>query len=251
MRGWDSTAKAMTREQFDNLLLAEKQNYRQSGTHYHKAISISNQIQLKLHTNNFDKLSADIKLFISHHLKSLDEGEIHYDQLQLELIFNYIEKLPSHESLILTKFLLKQCKQLGYEDFIFKCSEVCTFYELKFLSTQPGLKNRVKQIYLYSIRDYKTILSTLFAFYLLYSLILLPAPYQWMALYEVKYVSLYDNEILNHFSNTLLGILDLDGDFKITPLNIAAIISMILAKLIFVVYIVNILAEELTKRFQK
>ena len=82
----------MTSCDIDNILLDEVIQFRASTTNNEKFISISNQIQLKLlysDKNKLKNISSDIKQCISYHFKSLDENEIHYDQINLNIIFDY------------------------------------------------------------------------------------------------------------------------------------------------------------------
>lgn len=238
---------------FNALMSNEKIVYAIARTHHDKFTSISNQIQLQLVVSDESKkknLPSDIKLCISHHLKALDENEIHYDQIQLELIFNYIDNVREEDRILLTKYALRKLKNFDHEDHIDFCLEKLNLYERTCLKSKGGF-SAIKRLYLWSKSGFLPISISLFAFFGLFLVVLLPAPYSWMSLFKITYLPISDNYYFNHFLNALGLFCGLFEDIKIIPKSILGLFIMIISKLGFILYVINVLVDQLLKKLNK
>ncbi|MCD6068976.1 MAG: hypothetical protein K0S33_3802 [Bacteroidetes bacterium] len=243
----------MDSRNFEMLLSNETIIYRTAQNHHGKFVSLSNQIQLKISASDLSKrkaIASDIKLCISHHLKSLDENEIHYDQIQLDLIFGYIDYVSENDRVILTKFALRKLRNFDHEDHIDYCLDRLNGYERLCLRHQ-GFWGFFKRLYLWSISGFFPIVLILFLFFTCFSILLLPSYYSWAYLYDISYVKISDNYYINHWFNTLGAFCGLFDDMKIIPRNFFGVLLMIITKLGFLLYVVNILSDQLLKRLNK
>jgi hypothetical protein len=241
----------MQKEEFEKLYQKEAILFRTSDSNYDKACHLSNTIQLHIICPYEDlkkNWASDVKLFSGYYIKSLDEKEIHYDQIRIDLIFNYIDSLKNEKKVLLSKFVLKELKKFGHEDHIVFCEDKINAYEREVLLCKKNLINYLKFLFLLSKSSIGSIIISLLIIFILSALIVLPAPYKWMSLFTVQYVPVSQDSIVNHFLNVAGGLIGLFDDFKITPKNIAGFLVLFVGKILFIWFVINILLEQLNKK---
>lgn len=244
----------MTDTQIDKLIMDEKILFRSYNTNNAKYISLSNQIQLKVLYSNKDKrkgLSSDIKQCIGFHFKSLEENEIHYDQINLDLLFSHIDCVGSSDKVLLANYLIRTIRKNSYFDNEDFCIRKLNQYERESLKNSKGIFSLIKKFHLFCTGNLMNAIFMLIVSYFIFSFVLLHSFNSSFHYYEVNYVAIYKNYYINHFCNTLGYFFGLFQDFKILPKNWLALVFMVIAKIIFIVFIVNVLLNQIIKRINK
>lgn len=102
-------------------------------------------------------------------------------------------------------------------------------------------ENWLKYFILLSSSNKKRCLKTILLFFLFEVVILLPAPFEWMELYEFNEANYTDYVWLNHIANVLAMKIDWIEGPKLTCLNWSGVVLCGFWLMVYVVFVVNIL----------
>jgi hypothetical protein len=213
---------------------------------------LNNIVQFKLneieHQNFINDLSIDIKRYLNSLVELAENGARKYDIINDDKIIFLNDVSFSDKIKYLDYFIrildksafqedIKILQQIKYKS-ILKYSW-CNFWNFK------SVLNIFIYFPLYSIY---TLSISLLLITVAANLILLPAPFDFMAFldYKIEYLNISDNKVFNHFINVTSGLIGVNGKFSITPLDSKSMVSLILGKIFVFSYVVTLIFNKLT-----
>ena len=189
-------------------------------------------------------LYIDVKQFVTQHLNSFDTEDYGYDIPNNDKLLEAIGVLPEKEQLAMCRYASKLYENCGYEtSFLDKrtnCLRIKIAYkEHRYLSGLLRL----------SAHNLWTLLGSYLLFLVVVYVVLLPAPYDWMGILQIK---LHDFG-LGPFKNQLMNVLALvtNGDYapKIIPYGLRGMSLVIFGKVLFYLLIGNFVVKKLSDFF--
>lgn len=225
-------------------------------TNYEKLNIGFNIVQLKIDSNDNSikkDLFLEIRNLIKYSVGSIDESYHGYYSLTDEHSNKILEKiscLSLQEQISLIKFFNRTLKLSGYYEEADKLEKQIAWRELKLLTKPLKVKNINQAILRFSTLNVLTLCLSLFFIYIIYTVILLPAPFKWMTLFQVEYKSYSENFILNHFANTILEFCQIESDFKVFPNSVLGVCAIVFIKILLLVLIFNYFLSELKQKLK-
>lgn len=207
-----------------------------------------NLISLKNREGISSENYKDIKFFITNYIEYIKMANYGYDNLNYTKIDDLLNFLNTKEQIMILQYAIsymaKELPEYDRDWFIDKKrqSEIKDIFESKKFSLY------LKAIFLYLGLNTQRLLLTLLFFLILTFIVLLPSPFSSLAIFEVSYSAYEDNFILNHLINVLSLFVGLENDFKITPINGIGVLIEIVAKLFFIVLVVNFIYTKIADK---
>lgn len=236
------------------IIKSELQEAEKSSTSSEKCERLNNVIQLKLHSNEdilIQDLYNDIKKFIAIYIDALEEKRSDYDVFDTQkIVGEFIKKTKGSERIDLLKFLIRTLKLKGFEEYVEDLQSELSKEEFKFYFRNFKVKHLLKLTYLGITYNSVSIIFSLGFSFLLYYLVLLPAPKWSVELFNLSYVKYSDIFFYNHFLNLLSSFFFNNTAFKIEPINSQGVLLAAIGKLLFVVIVVNVLINQFYKRIK-
>ncbi|MDR2994436.1 MAG: hypothetical protein LBV11_11565 [Bacillus cereus] len=209
--------------------------------------------------NYHQTLYLDIKLYITYYVKDIGKNDYGYDVLNIEK-FYIIRLLQPEQQLELYRFTQRSLKKANYKtEWIVK--EMCLSEKMLL---RKNLKNNscscindfkkysidfFKLMRVMSIQNLFSLLISLFIFFVLLSVILLPSPFEATELFLIEYYSFSDYYVVNHFCNVINYSFDIIPDTtEIIPLNWVSLLLFVVAKVFFFVLIMDFIIKNILKR---
>ncbi len=211
-----------------------------------KATSILNTIVERkklLHSTPEISRYVDLKRLIYHYVKSADQKELHYDEINVSQIEKKIQEFTPEQALNLYEVFRRELNSEGYPKKVQELSRGIDLTKLKVYQSERGLKSWLKWL---SIRcSYKTryLFFMIIGSFVVLNIILLPS--QSVSLFRFSTIYISDVPFFNHLGNLLVFILGLSENVKIEPLNFFGVLIMFIGKGIFVLFIVNFLLKKI------
>ena len=182
-------------------------------------------------------LYRDLKMWCYNYVSSKQEKDYGYDIYEHKKIIEKIndEMLSDRKKLSLVhyvKYVLSQYNDDGSwldKDTI----------EIKLAVLKK--ENLLKYFILWSSSNKQRCVKTILLFFLLEVVILLPAPFEWMELFEFNETDYTECGLLNHIINVLAMKIDWIEGSKLTCLNWIGVVLCGLWLMVYVVFVVNIL----------
>jgi hypothetical protein len=208
-----------------------------------------NLISMKSLTNNRkDEVYKDAKKFIDHYVEAIKEGAYGYDLLNRDKIDIVLAKLNYLEQKELMQYALSvTSRELPEHDrnwFVDKkhYAEKRHIFENRLVTMYP------KAFLLHCNQSMISIGIVLILYYFAVVILLLPAPYESMGIFEIKYEYYSKHFLLNHAMNVLSRFALIESNFKIKPTNWWALLVMIVGKLTFIGFIVHFIYKKLSDK---
>ncbi len=182
-------------------------------------------------------LYRDIKAWCSNYIGSKQEKDYGYDVYEHSRITEKIkdEKLSARQKLALVNYVKYVLSQ--YNDNGAWLDKECIDYKLEVLKKEYFLK----YIILLSSSNKRRCLMTIVLFYLVELIVLLPAPFDWMELFDLQKEIYSDCVWLNYIVNVLAVKIEWIEGPKLICLNWRGVVLCGLWMLVYIVFIVNIL----------
>lgn len=213
-------------------------------------------------TNYSQSLYLDIKNFIKYYLKDIGDYDYGYDHLNKSK-FEIISLLPAKQQISLYKYTQRLLKKYNYDggwldDYIIKAekrdisSNIC--YNLKNILNSPTSIGKViidlfRLTRVCCMQNIYSLLISLFIFFFLIVIVLLPAPKDSMQLFTIETTPFCNNFLANHIFNVINYIFDISIDStKITPINGWGVIFLMFSKILFYLIIIDFLIKNLLQR---
>ncbi|MES2330247.1 MAG: hypothetical protein V4539_11635 [Bacteroidota bacterium] len=196
---------------------------------------------------------GDIKKFIRKYLESVDDRQFGYDSVNPGKVMDCVSLVPADQQIKLYQFLRKSLLQFHFDKEWHHFERALYHNKKTVLTSRPFWYLRVPMLIRYayyrSITSYKYLVFLVLGFLATEYLLLAPNPGAWWpTLFDVKYQDISSNFWLNHFENIMLSLLEIDNDFKITPLCAWGFVILVLGKSIKIVFIVKYVIDTLYKK---
>lgn len=182
-------------------------------------------------------LYRDVKAWCSNYVGSKQEKDYGYDVYEHSRITEKIddEYLSARQKLALVNYVKYVLSQ--YNDNGAWLDDECIDYKLEVLKKE----NFIKYLILLSSSNKRRCLITIAIFFLVELIVLLPAPFDWMELFDLQKEIYSDCSWLNYIVNVLAVKIDWIEGPKLVCLNWRGVVLCGLWMLVYIVFIVNIL----------
>lgn len=233
------------------ILEEEYKKLNESTSESEKSNILFNIIKLKTKNCQAENLYKDIKQFIDHYIETIKLADYGYDNYNYLKIEQLLEFLPSNQQIsILQYFTSVSARELPEHDrnwFITRKhkAEINQIVENRNYTLYP------KIILLYLGQSITRLLFGLALLFILTCIMLLPAPSESMAIFEITYESYSQSSFINHLMNVLTLYADIENNVKVEPLNIFGLLAIILGKLLFVTFIVNFIYFKISDKISQ
>lgn len=186
-------------------------------------------------------LYLDIKKFVQSYITAADNEDYGYDEIQLSKIEEVVKLLEVKQRLSILCLVRRLFVMRGYDtddlSFIITKTEISASFAAH--SWFRGIRIwlgasllRVTLVYLFYV--------------IVLCLVLLPAPYRWMGLFEVTMNQYCSNFFFNHIAN-VLGLISGSDDISptIIPANFVGMVVFSLSKLLFYLIFINYILKKM------
>lgn len=188
-------------------------------------------------SGNVQSLYRDIKAWCSNYIGSKQEKDYGYDVYEHSRITEKIDdsNLSAKQKLALVNYVKYVLSQ--YNDNGAWLEDESTNYKLEVLKKE----NCLKYLILLSSSSKWRCVKTILLFFLIELIVLLPAPFEWMELFDLQKELYSDLSWLNYIINVLAIKIDWVEGPKLVCLNWRGVVLCGVWMLVYIVFIVNIL----------
>ncbi len=200
---------------------------------------------------NEQELFLDIKKLVGYYINSVDESYYGYYEIaksNSDKVLEKISYLQLEKQIYLIETMQRKLKLAGFTDQAEYFDDKVDSIRLKKFVQKWHFKNLFKIINILAARNFLSLLVSIFFVYLIYSLLLLPAPVSWMEFFTINYSDCSSNRVLNHFLNTMLSFSQIDSDFSIEPKGIVGVLLLIIIKVSILVLLFNFFMSQFKKK---
>lgn len=196
-------------------------------------------------SNAHNSLYLDVKRFISAYLRNKRIKDYGYEDYDYEIIRGYIKDSDFDEEQIYklleyTKYILSS---LSYEyewvDKLIKKSKIKLAWK----------KHKLKCVLLASSWNSWTLLASVFLIFVIECIALLPAPFEWMAVYDLEKVTYTECGFFNHILNVVSLHFDCIENSAKLHFSSWGIVGLVVWNVVYVVVGVNFLFKNLFSNF--
>lgn len=203
-----------------------------------------------LNYNGSDSIYLDFKKLIKYYIQSSDIKEIGYDNIDISMIDQKLNKLNAEEKYLILKMFRRELRKNSFSDKGQDCEKFIDNARLKYYKENFNLENGIKYLALLSASNIYWLLLTIIMLIILISVIFLPAPLEIMGVIDVSNVYFSKYKFFNNISNILSLLFDLDYKMEVKAINPLGVILLGLLKLLFVSIIINYLWKRVVKYFK-
>ena len=222
--------------------------YNQLKAYQYKANSqiLYNLIQVKsqLRLPNYKRsLYLDAKKFVEAYIKSADNQDYGYDEILISKLLSSISTLEDKQQLSILYCARRLMGMRGYDT----DSLLCEIRKIERVVAWKG--NWYQKIYaicLWLSARWWALIVSYVIYVIILALVLLPAPFEWMQMFEIEFRQLDSNSAINHIMNTL-GLVSGNEDMTppICPIGIRGMAVYLIGKLLFFLIIANFVYRKL------
>lgn len=226
--------------------------FSESGCDHIKATSILNSIiERKKFLNSVPMRSryVDFKKMLFHYVKSADQKECNYDEINVIQIEKKINEFNPEQALQLYDVFKRELLRSSYSEKVEELRKGIDLTKLKVYSAQKGVKSWIKWL---SIRcSYRTryLVFMLIGTFVFLNLILLSN--KSISIFKFSTIQISEIHFFNHLGNVMIYILDLNDGVKVEPLNFIGVLFMFLGKVVFMLFIVNFVLKKILDKLAK
>lgn len=189
-------------------------------------------------------LYLDVKSFVVHYIKAFETEDYGYDIPNNEKLLNAISFLSDNEQLAMCRFARKTYDENGYDT---------SFLDKRINEIKMRIALDKHNYFLFILRwsgsNLKTLLLSYLFFIAVVFIVFLPAPYNWMALFQIDLYEYVGNSFINHLLNTLAIVSGADSAPQIIPSGLVGMILLILGKILFYLLIGNFIIKKIADFF--
>lgn len=223
----------------DEIIKQEEQRLNISQSSKESVDILYNLIFLKNRLGRSNENYTDIKQFLNYYVDYIKIANYGYDNFNYNKIETLLNLISPAEQITLLQYsistIAREFPENDREWFIKRKHQA----EIKNIISLGLWQYFFKAFFLYVGLSLKRLFCTLLIFIVLISLMLLPSPKDCFICFSISYEHYSDYFLINHFLNVLSLFVDLENDFKITPLNWWALILLIIGKISFILLFVN------------
>ncbi|NQX38228.1 hypothetical protein SAMN05421820_101240 [Pedobacter steynii] len=218
-----------------------------------KSTCINNIIQLKLHSSIprlQNDIYVDVKKYIYFYIQSLKEKQYNYDEFSESHIVDLIQLFNVEQQFNLLEYALREIKREHLFEKTIEFENLLNKVEFKKECQNFKFRNFFKLFFTGCLYNNWSIAIALITCFMLCFIIYLPAPKDFPVLFKTTYYQVSDSFFLNHCSNILMSIFDIQQDKFVLPVNIWGTLVLILTKCFFIAIVVNVFVDQLKSRFK-
>ncbi len=223
----------------EDIIKEEYKKLSHSKSESEKSNILYNIVKLKVKISQSDGLYKDIKQFVDSYIETIKLADYGYDNYNYSKIEQLIDPLPSNQQISILQYITSvTSRELPEHDrtwFITRKhkSEIKQILESKNYLQYP------KTVFLYLGQSITRLLLGLTLLFVITCFILLPAPIDSLAIFDITYENYSQYSLINHIMNVLTLFADIENDLKVEPLSLIGLIVIIIGKLLFISFIIN------------
>ncbi len=216
---------------------------------YQRLNHINNIIQIKvLQATENVELYGDIKQFLNYYVLACEERNFSYYTLNKGKVLEMIQLVKLEERISLLRYFEKKINSEGIYNKNLWVSEQIKKSKIQYCFQNLSLRNFISGLFNAATYNWISLLFTLFLIYFLYSIVLLPAPHTSFHIFSPVFVKYSQNNLGNHFLNTLVSFCDIQSEFKINPIDFRGVIVEVLLKVLVLVLVLGFITDELKRK---
>jgi len=216
---------------------------------------INNIIEIKLisETHNYIRdISKDFKYLFKELSILSDTAASGYDHIDFEKIKSQLSNISFEKQIVLLNYFSRKLKNEGLDNEVVLVQNIIYKSKVKeYSSNICNLKNIGSLITLFPTHSIKNVVLTLLILFSLFCLITSPIVLNLTNLFEFTYHKYSEYVFINHLVNSLAFTFGVNENIELTPVGIPGTITSIIVKILFFIFVVNILLNKLTELFEK
>lgn len=186
------------------------------------------------------------KEIIQLEFDTFQERKYGYDQIKIDKYLCLFKRFPSPEKISILEFFKRMLVVNQYTNSIYRINDTIEKEKYRMFFYQRRKFWWLKVIYKYPSLSLTNLLITFGVLFVVYCIVLLPAPFKPLQLIEVEQ---YNYSSISSHVFTVLGLVfGLYENISIVPLNNFGVILLIAFKCFFSLYIIGYLLNEFKKR---
>ncbi|MCS4163790.1 hypothetical protein [Sphingobacterium sp. BIGb0116] len=208
-------------------------------TYAKKSNLLLNLISLNIDLGRNDRIYKIMKSYFFFHLKAVKHSAHGYDKVNLAKLNDLIDLLPLSQRVSFVDYCITIVKLNHTEetfDWLLNKRHEC---RIKFLWNEKRVCARMLSILLLASFNIRNLILAIIITFVAISLVLVPTPYEKLAVFEISYHNYTTNQFFNHIANMLTLFLDIDNDLKVDGTGFISVVILVLAKLAYILLIVN------------
>lgn len=180
-------------------------------------------------------LYLDVKQFIECYISSADSQDYGYDEVLLVKIKDVVQHLEPKQKVSIMYSTKRMFYIRGYE--VENITEIINSLEMKVAWKE---KHYRKAIRLWMSSSLTALLLTLLLYVVIISFVMLPAPVEWMVIFDVSLKNYTSSPLGNHLMNSIAVLIGNDNiSPSITPIGIKGMVVYCIGVLLFYLLIAN------------
>ncbi len=193
-------------------------------------------------------LYRDIKFLINDYIQLVKVNDYGYDLISESKLISVISFLSIHEQISILKYLLSTLSREFPEIEKDWVQNALNEVKLKILLNPFRLIKLPHAFLLFSSLSFVKLLIALCVFVGMVSLILLPAPFEWMEIFKIKYSNYSSSVVLNHILNVVSLFGAIKGGCEVTAINAIGLLMQVFGKVCFVIIMVNFVYKKISDK---
>lgn len=213
--------------------------------------TLNNIVQIKIEEPHLVKLnndlSVDFKKMIIASIELAETAPNRYDSIKASKFKEMIHSFSQIDRILYLNYMIRQLQKSSFEQEIKEFQKLRTLTILNHSLRNFSFRNLIRIVIYFPLVSILTMLLTLGAFGMIYSLILLPAPFEWMGIlkFKIQYTEISDNNVVNHFLNSMASLVGANDGFELSPKNTLTAIIVILGKTFTLLYVAVLIKNKL------
>lgn len=167
-----------------NLILEEQYSLLEGSDNRAKSQLLYNIIKAKVEfkmRNYHQSLYLDVKLFLRSYILAAENQDFGYDKVRLSKIQDVVELLPKKQKLYALQTARRRYLAQSYD-----IDDINSLIKKQEMVVAWDSRNYIKYFSLKIGSDLKSLLWGYFVYAVVTMLILLPAPFRWMAIFDIE-----------------------------------------------------------------
>lgn len=237
------TVEDIIREEYKKLSVSKSES--------EKSNILYNIVKLKVKISQSDGLYKDIKQFVDSYIETIKLADYGYDNYNYSKIEQLIDHLSSNQQISILQYITSvSSRELPEHErtwFITRKhkSEIKHILESKNYLLYP------KTVFLYLGQSITRLLLRLTLLFVITCFILLPAPIDSLAIFDVTYENYSQHSLINHIANVFTLFANIENNLKVEPLSLFGLIVIIIGKLLFITFIINFFYFKITDKISQ
>ncbi len=227
-----------------NLILEEQYSLLEGSDNRAKSQLLYNIIKAKVEfkmRNYHQSLYLDVKLFLRSYILAAENQDFGYDKVRLSKIQDVVELLPKKQKLYALQTARRRYLAQSYD-----IDDINSLIKKQEMVVAWDSRNYIKYFSLKIGSDLKSLLWGYFVYAVVTMLILLPAPFRWMAIFDIELKKYSSSPFWNYPLNTI-GLLTGNESISpvVLPIGVVGLLVYSFGLILFYFLIANFLFKKL------